>query len=113
MWNKVTKEEAIWYLQPIADSASLPRYAEALNMAIATLREQGVTDINVPNKWISVKDRLPKEDGKYIVCTSRNAVYCARFYEQRTALHPNGSFGTDSRTHITHWMLLPEPPKEV
>ena len=36
----MTREEAIWYLQPIADSASLPRYAEALNMAIAALREQ-------------------------------------------------------------------------
>lgn len=36
----MTKEEAIWYLQPIADSASLPRYAEALNMAISALREQ-------------------------------------------------------------------------
>lgn len=36
----MTREEAIWYLQPIADSASLPRYAEALNMAISALREQ-------------------------------------------------------------------------
>ena len=58
----MTKEEAIWYLQPIADSASLPRYAEALNMAIAALKEQDATDINVWNKWISVKDGLPEED---------------------------------------------------
>ena len=36
----MTREEVIWYLQPIADSASLPRYAEALNMAISALREQ-------------------------------------------------------------------------
>lgn len=36
----MTREEAIWYLQPIADSASLPRYAEALNMAISALKEQ-------------------------------------------------------------------------
>ena len=36
----MTHEEAIWYLQPIANSASLPRYAEALGMAIAALREQ-------------------------------------------------------------------------
>lgn len=36
----MTREEAINYIQPIADSASLPRYAEALNMAISALREQ-------------------------------------------------------------------------
>lgn len=36
----MTREEAIWYLQPIADSASLERYKEALGMAIAALREQ-------------------------------------------------------------------------
>lgn len=36
----MTHEEAIWYLQPIANSASLPRYAEALGMAIAAMREQ-------------------------------------------------------------------------
>lgn len=47
----MTREEAINYLQPIADSASLPRYAEALEMAIAALREQP--------RWISVTERLP------------------------------------------------------
>jgi hypothetical protein len=34
------RAEAIWYLHPIADSASLERYKEALNLAIAALREQ-------------------------------------------------------------------------
>lgn len=50
----MTREEAIWYLQPIADSASLPRYAEALNMAIAALREQTVTNCNE----LSAKDKM-------------------------------------------------------
>ena len=29
----MTREEAIWYLSPIAESAALPRYKEALVMA--------------------------------------------------------------------------------
>lgn len=37
---KVTREEAIQYLQPIADSAHMKRYSEALSVAIAALREQ-------------------------------------------------------------------------
>ena len=36
----MTTEEAILYLSPIAESASLKRYKEALGMAIAALRAQ-------------------------------------------------------------------------
>ena len=60
-------------------------------------------------EWISVEDRLPEKDGKYIVCTARGSVYCTRF----KAYGKIGNFQTDINTHITHWMPLPEPPKEV
>ena len=58
-------------------------------------------------KWISVEDRLPEKDGKYIVCTAKGSVYCTRF----KAYGKSGSFQTDINTHITHWMSLPEPPE--
>ena len=60
-------------------------------------------------EWISVEDRLPEKDGKYIVCTARGSVYCTRF----KAYGKSGNFQTDINTHITHWMPLPEPPKEA
>ena len=59
-------------------------------------------------RWISVEERLPKEAGKYIVCTRKRAVYCTAF----RFFHGEGYFATDTTTHITHWMQLPEPPKE-
>jgi hypothetical protein len=59
-------------------------------------------------KWISVKERLPEKAGKYIVCTRKMSVYCTAF----RFFHGKGYFATDSTTHITHWMPLPEPPKE-
>ena len=59
-------------------------------------------------KWISVKERLPEEAGKYIVCTRKKAVYCTAF----RCFYDKGYFATDSNTHITHWMYMPEPPKE-
>ena len=60
-------------------------------------------------QWISVEDELPKEEGKYIVCTERGSVYCTRFYKCGGC---EGIFKTDINTHITYWMPLPKPPKE-
>lgn len=60
-------------------------------------------------QWISVEDELPKEEGKYIVCTERGSVYCTRFYKGGGC---EGIFKTDINTHIAYWMPLPEPPKE-
>ena len=65
--------------------------------------------------WISVKDRLPPRNGNYLVvteglgffrgCTDIKILY---FY--------NGCFKLDDKDvyymNITHWMPLPEPPKE-
>ena len=59
-------------------------------------------------RWISVEERLPEVKGKYIVCTRKKAVYCTAF----RFFHGEGYFATDLNTHITHWMPLPEPPKE-
>ena len=64
---------------------------------------------HVAGQWISVEDELPKEEGKYIVCTERGSVYCTRFYKGGGC---EGIFKTDINTHITYWMPLPEAPKE-
>ena len=64
--------------------------------------------VDAMTRWISVKENLPEVDGKYIVCTAKRSVYCTRF----KAYGRGGSFQTDINTHITHWMPLPEPPKE-
>ena len=64
---------------------------------------------HVAGQWISVEDELPKEEGKYIVCTERGSVYCTRFYK---GCGCEGIFKTDTNTHITYWMPLPAPPKE-
>ena len=57
----MTREEAIWYLTPIAESASLERYKEALSMAVSSLREQE------ERRWIPVTERLPENIGLYLV----------------------------------------------
>ena len=59
-------------------------------------------------KWISVEERLPEENGKYIVCTAKGSVYCTKF-----SIDVCEIFHTDMYTHIAYWMPLPEPPKET
>ncbi len=69
-----------------------------------------VEDIrNMPtvNSWISVKDRLPDE-GKYVlVWESQGFAYCDKL------ICGIWNIGASNGAIITHWMPLPEPPKEV
>ena len=58
-------------------------------------------------KWISVKEKMPETEGKYIVCTAKSSVYCTKF----KGCGDIGVFKTDMNTHITHWMLLPDAPE--
>ena len=85
-------------------------------------------------EWISVKDRLPEYPGHYLVCTSINYWHggCMDINENHKH-YPNGTpVGYDGTTmsvldcyydvtghwnrvcdsHVTHWMHIPEPPKE-
>ena len=58
------------------------------------------------NDWISVENRLPKKPSKYIVFMPRltgEGRYAMTYYE-------NGEWGVGEK--VTHWMPLPESPKE-
>lgn len=66
------------------------------------LLSNGVTFQN----WIPVTERLP-EHGQEVIVYSGNilkpTVFAYQFWNPKY----------DSWKHITHWMPLPEPPKEV
>ena len=80
-------------------------YVEALDMAIAALREQP--------RWISVEERLPDDtmlEKAIIVCIKN------RWNEQRVDIvHWHGNEQRLSNPwfwgDVTHWMQLPEPPE--
>lgn len=62
------------------------------------------TDTNVGDKWISVEDRLPNMDEKCLLCEENRITK----YRWVTI----GYFHTNYDEYVTHWMPLPEPPKE-
>ncbi len=72
--------------------------------AVALLREESEQKHGY---WISTKDRLPEKDGKYL------CVWQGRSID--TGMFTNGHFrlyGEVKDKLVSHWMSLPEPPKE-
>ena len=71
------------------------------------------TDTNDGCKWISVEDRLPAESGTYITAADDGHAKRVTFvkWQKRNKLWE--LTGARSYWRITHWMPLPEPPKEV
>ena len=86
-------------------------YAEIGKIAVRLI-EKGLTW----QRWIPVTERLPDVEGTYLVFTVSGCVTTARWYPERDVRNYRGDFlyHTEGKFHrnATHWMPLPEPPKE-
>jgi len=100
----VTREEAIKELQSFADS-SWGGLSEAFEMAISALREQP--------QWISVEERLPEPFVSVLVYMpeERPLPTVHEGFLARESMWYANHFDREPM-EITHWMPLPEPPKE-
>lgn len=72
------------------------------------------TNLPTPAKWISVKERLPEfdKDGyteDVLLRRYDEAIYVSWFKKQNGLVTGGSIYRLDQ---ITHWMPLPEPPKE-
>ena len=89
------------------------------------LIDNGVT----VQKWIPVTERLPEEDGEYLVWFGRNMFehyaevrHFAKdgetvdeydlHHEKNVWYYYDSEWGYVACRNVTHWMPLPEPPKE-
>ena len=100
---------------------------EATEQAYKNGYEKGKQDAV---KWISVKDRLPEEDGVYLVFQKHTYGTCIavlRFAKDARKVDKydfhrgwknvwyryDSEWGHITIDDVTHWMPLPDPPKEV
>ena len=65
-------------------------------------------------KWISVKERLPEEDGEYLVLKVHNYRKDDGYMAQEVALFlrtRDPEWVVGNLCEVTHWMPLPQPPE--
>lgn len=91
----MTREEAISAIQSNRPTSGYTMLCEALDMAVAALREQE------ERMWIPVTERLP-DAGKDVIIYSKIDGVCVDYYD-------GDMFGY---WDVTHWMPMPKPPKE-
>lgn len=58
-------------------------------------------------KWIPVTERLPEENGSYLVATERGGVFITHYWVDGQRFSSRGG-----RTVITNWKERPLPPKK-
>ena len=118
--------------------------ADAIEDLFAELRMEKVDNINLTGqlveehakrKWISVKDRLPSQDGYYLVAYKLDVIpprwhfsvypfsldlyntdkfdFPRKKYKGKSGFYfYDSEYGYCEDDRVTHWMPLPEPPKE-
>ena len=63
-------------------------------------------------RWISVKERLPKQSlGVLVWCPTRKNIYCAYYEEKQWWIF--GAYWEKVTEEVVAWMPLPKPYSEV
>lgn len=104
---KFNKKSDIW--TALTDEKTANDFALYCKVADA------VEEMPTVGGWISVKDRLPEEKGAYLTVHYLPALGKSGKLVREVYFDGEGWFVGRVRInkrHITHWMPLPEPPKE-
>ncbi len=99
------------------------------NMAMMQLAEYLISSGVTVQEWISVKDRLPEEDGTYLTALNHHfgahqGVSIRKFAKDGETVDEyelagqkyvwyfyDSEYGYVQTDSVTHWMPMPQPPK--
>ena len=104
-------DEAIDHCRDVADGTICEACGEEHRQLAEWLEE--LKSLRENNEWISIKDNPPEENGDYLFCGTEaigNVKYLCRVkYWCSGEIRP---FNYAPSVTFTHWVPLPEPPKE-
>ena len=110
----IRRDDFIQYLEKCKKGAAVTNLVWAAIMAIERdVRDMPAADVAPVQKWISVKDSSP-EAGGYVVCIAKRNPF-SRFMPMVAKIEKNGLVNPITEQYISdvsHWMPIPEPPKE-
>ena len=104
----MTREEAIHVIQSNRPTSGYTMLCEALDMAIAALREQE------KRRWIPVEERLPQNYISVLVCIPTEEplpMVHEAYIGDDGEWHSSVFYGIENED-VTHWMTMPKTPKE-
>lgn len=127
--ERLTKKvDGVWTALCNYGSSPYPVVTQEIIDRLAAYEDTGLTPEEVQQmRWIPVEERLPEEEGVYIVCVDGEVkcdAYCMfegverwLCYDGRlNALYIDPYSSKLKREplypRVTHWMPLPQPPKE-
>ena len=91
-------------------------YIQQLENQIGELTEKVAQFEAAQPKWISVEERLPDDRGNFITkihCDNGDWIEVNTFdYMEKEWWHDAVNCTAKATDFVTHWMPLPEPPKE-
>ena len=94
-------------------TVSIDDFEEFDDEVVADIADHLITHGVTVQEWISVSERLPEDEGKFLVCGNRGGIYTAEF-RKFGGVYPHWH-KLNSKSHYcapTHWMPLPPTPKE-
>ncbi len=94
-----------------------PKTNVGLNLAIEAIDEVPAADVVERPQWIPVEQRLPEKSGNYLTAFGDGTAMAVNEFmhprdwltEEGGKANPNGKWYWGG---VTHWMPLPEQPKE-
>lgn len=106
-------------MKSVCDAIAIDGMIKALEEAPAVYAADLLRD-----QWISVEERLPDEEGKYIVIAYNGITIDILYFYKRYPYCNKGirtdrpvwcgydDYGDFEVKSVTHWRALPEPPEE-
>ena len=86
--------------------------SDVIELLVGALRDA----LDKQSKWISVEERLPEmyEDGSadIVLVTDGQFIHMAAYSNEKWYFAECGEMKEPMFYKVTHWMPLPEPPKE-